>query len=100
MEQVVSACESSILVWRRLRGTALSASQESTTSSLKPSALPAIFLQRGRGIALPLSVWCVSRVFLGRHISLFALLLFLRYFVSGKFGVQAILGEEYASSSV
>ena len=42
VERVVSACESSILVWRRLRGTALSASQESTTSSLKPSPLPAI----------------------------------------------------------
>ena len=42
MERVVSACESSILVWWRLRGTALSPSQESTTSSLKPSALLAI----------------------------------------------------------
>ena len=48
------------------------------------------------GIALPLSGWSVARVFLARHISLFALLLFLRYFVSGKLGVQANIGEEYA----
>ena len=48
------------------------------------------------GIALPLSGWSVARVFLARHISLSALLLFLRYFVSGNFGVHANIGEEYA----
>ena len=49
------------------------------------------------GIALPLSVWSVARLFLARHFSIFALLLFLRYFVFGMFGVQANIGEEYAN---
>ena len=52
MERVVSACESSILVWRRLRGTALSASQESTTSSLKPSSLPAVNAELTKAVLL------------------------------------------------